>query len=165
MAGSSSDSRGTPEGVPYKAVEFGTAAAIALLGAIVSLESLTHDIGWNETGPGPGYFPFRIGVLLVGAAAIRLVQGMRATSVKTFATRDQLRRTLSVFWPTAALVVAMFPLGCYVPSAAYLTWMMRRHGGYRWTTSAVSGVAIMAAFFAIFELWFRIPLAKGWIGA
>jgi hypothetical protein len=151
MAGSSADRR---------TLERWTAAAVALFGAIVAGESLTHDVGWNETGPGPGYFPFRIGLLLMGAATVLLVQNRRAAS-SVFVTGDEFRRTLSVFGPTVALVAGMFALGCYVPSAVYLAWMMRRHGGYGWVTSAISGAAVMAAFFLVFDVWFRVPLAKG----
>ena len=181
MAGSLSDDGGTPEGVPYaegmlyatrRTLEIATAAALALVGGIVVAESLTHAIGWNETGPGSGYFPFRIGLLLIGVAIVRLLQ-VRPTQVRpiqvrlkpdtttAFVTREELRRSLSVFWPTTALVIAMFPLGCYIPSGAYLAWMMRRHGGHGWLLSIVYGAVVMTAFFLIFDLWFRVPLAKG----
>ena len=139
-----------------------TAAGAGLIGVVVAAESLTHDVGWNEAGPGPGYFPFRIGLLVIAAAILRLLQirlGPRAATI--FVTREELARSLSVFVPTVALVVAMFPLGCYVPSAAYLAWMMRRHGGRGWLPSAAYGIAVMAAFFLIFDVWFRVPLAKG----
>src|SRR5687768_11417653 len=194
MAGSLTE--GTPKGVPYdnnegapyvmrRTVEIWTAAAIALVGAVVILESLTHDIGWNETGPGSGYFPFRVGLLLIAAAVVRLLQvrlkadttsvmkaetsgtgsasrGERdASGPVSFVTRGELGRSLSVLWPTMALVVAMTPLGCYVPSAVYLTWMMRRHGGHSWLLSAAYGAAVAVAFFLVFDLWFRVPLAKG----
>ena len=150
--------------MPYAArrtLEVATAAALVLVGAVVVAESLTHDIGWNETGPGSGYFPFRVGLLLVGVAIIRLLQVRLKPDTTVFVTREEFRRSLSVFWPTFALVVAMFPLGCYVPSGAYLAWMMRRHGGHGWLLSIVYGAAVMTAFFLIFDLWFRVPLAKG----
>ncbi|HET9193549.1 MAG TPA: tripartite tricarboxylate transporter TctB family protein [Vicinamibacterales bacterium] len=149
-----------------RTVEIWTAVAVALLGVVVVSESLTHDIGWNETGPGSGYFPFRIGVLLIGAAIIRTFQvRLKPDTTTAFVTREELGRSLSVLWPTIALVAAMFPLGCYVPSAVYLAWMMRRHGGYGWLLSAAYGVAIALAFFLVFDLWFRVPLAKGPIEA
>jgi len=69
MAGSFTDR-------PYasrRTLELWTAAAVGVVGAIVIAESLTHDIGWNETGPGSGYFPFRVGVLLMAAAIVRLL--------------------------------------------------------------------------------------------
>lgn len=129
---------------------------------VVVSESLTHDIGWNETGPGSGYFPFRIGLILAGVAIVRLLQiRLKPDSTTAFVTGEELRRSLSVLWPTIALVIAMVPLGCYVPSAVYLAWMMRRHGGHRWLVSAAYGAAVAIAFFLVFDLWFRVPLAKG----
>lgn len=158
-------------GFRRQSAEAWTAAAVALTAVIVSAESLTHDIGWNETGPGSGYFPFRVGLLLMAAATLRAWQtrGTGSASaelhvsgpVGAFVTRDELTRSLSVFWPTALLVIAMFPLGCYVPSGVYLAWMMRRHGGRGWLASAAYGAAVMVVFFLIFDLWFRVPLAKG----
>jgi hypothetical protein len=175
MAGSSTDPRADPsintpafpstEDSPAiagrRSAEFWTAIGVALFGALISAESLTHDIGWNETGPGPGYFPFRVGLLLVVAAVLLVVQSVRSAPRDAFLTSAQRRRVLSVFWPTLALVAAMFPLGCYLPSAAYLSWMMRRHGGYSWLVSAASAIAITVVFYAVFDLWFRVPLAKG----
>jgi len=198
MAGSFTDDGGTLERVPYahrRTVEIATAVAVALTGAVVAAESLTHDIGWNETGPGSGYFPFRVGLLLIAASLLRAWQGARGTGPASitggagsaslsqtvrgtgsasfenhasgpvdtisFVTRDELRRSLSIFWPTAALVFAMFPLGCYLPSGVYLAWMVRRHGGRGWLLSAAYGAVVMVAFFLVFDLWFRVPLAKG----
>ena len=161
------------EGVPVasrRTLEIWTAAAVGLVGIVVIAESLSHEIGWNETGPGSGYFPFRVGLLLIGAAVIRLFQCRAGSARKrehtasgqaVFVTREELQRSLSVFWPTAALVVAMYPLGCYVPSLVYLAWMMRRHGGYHWAKSVGVAAAVTVIFFLIFELWFTVPLAKG----
>lgn len=173
MAGSFGE--GTPAPVPYatrRALEIWTAVAVALVGIVVSLESLTHDIAWNEAGPGSGYFPFRVGLLLIGIALIQAVRGTGSAShgspasgpvgPVSFVTRDELRRSLSVFWPTAALVAAMFLLGSYVPSAIYLAWMLRRHGGRGWPASIAYGAVVMAIFFLIFDVWFRVPLAKPW---
>lgn len=151
MAGSSTDRR---------TIEIWIAAALALFGVIVAGESLRHDIGWNDTGPGPGYFPFRVGLLLTAASAVLALQQLRATTSIPFVSRDEVRRSLSLFAATAALVVGMLALGCYVPSAVYLAWMMR-HGGHNWTRSILGGIGVMAAFFLVFDIWFRVPLAKG----
>ena len=150
-----------------RALEISTALAGALVGSVVAAESLTHDIAWNEAGPGSGYFPFRIGLLLIGVAVVQVIRVLPPATAKAaaasviFVTREEFRRTLSVFWPTAVLAVAMFPLGSYLPSAIYLAWMMRRHGGRGWLVSAGYGAAVMAAFFLVFDVWFRVPLARG----
>lgn len=188
MAGSSTEPCAT-----RRTLEISTAVAVALVGAVVSLESLTHDIAWNEAGPGSGYFPFRVGLLLIAVAVVQLIRGTRglpatfaraaareggshgiavggtgpasdeptASGPVSFVTRDELRRSLSVFWPTAALVAGMFLLGSYVPSGIYLAWMLRRHGGRGWLPSIAYGAVVMAIFFLIFDVWFRVPLAKG----
>jgi hypothetical protein len=154
-----------PSSVPRRHVERATAAAVAFFGLLVSGESLTHDIGWTDNGPGPGYFPFRVGLLLVGAALVLLLQRRRSEPDGSFATGEEMRRSLSVFWPTLLLVIGILALGAYIPSATYLAWMMRRHGGYAWTTAFAGGAAVMATFFLIFDVWFRVPLAKGPIEA
>ena len=162
MAGSSTEPCAT-----RRTLEISTAVAVALVGAVVSLESLTHDIAWNEAGPGSGYFPFRVGLLLIGGAVVQLIRGTRlppeggSHGIGVFVTREELRRSLSVFWPTAALVAAMFLLGSYVPSGLYLAWMLRRHGGRGWLPSIAYGAVVMAIFFLIFDVWFRVPLARG----
>ncbi len=144
-----------------RTLELATAAAVALFGAIIATDSLHHDIGWQANGPGSGYFPFRVGLLLMAASTLLFVQAARSPAGAIFVSGDGFRRSFSVFWPTTALAAAMFVFGCYVPSAIYLTWMMRRHGSYPWGRSAASALVIMALLFVIFEYWFQVPLAKG----
>ena len=105
--------------------------------------------------------PFILLIVVVAASTAFWALRSRSDSTTAFVTRDELRRSLSVLGPTVALVVAMVPLGCYVPSALYLAWMMRRHGGHGWLVSAAYGAAVAIAFFLVFDLWFRVPLAKG----
>ena len=134
---------------------------LAVGGGIVSISSLAHDIGWSASGPGAGYFPFRVGVLLTVAGAALVIQHLGVRSDASFATRPDLRRTLGVVLPTAALVAGTMVLGSYVASGLFLAFMMRRHGGYGWLPAAALGVVSIAVFYMVFDLWFRVPLAKG----
>ena len=142
-------------------VEIGAAVALAAFGLLISTASLDHEIAWSASGPGAGFFPFRVGLLLGLAGVALAVQHRRVRTEAVFATRQELRRTQGVFWPTAVLAAATFVLGTYVASALFLAWMMRRHGGYGWLPSAAFGAAAVSAFYVIFDLWFRVPLAKG----
>ena len=157
MAGSAAD----PPAASRRAVEIGTAATLAVLGGIVSAASLSHDIGWSATGPGAGYFPFRVGVLLTVAGVLLVIQHLGVRTDAVFATRPDLRRTLGVVLPTAALAGGTMVLGSYLASGLFLAFMMRRHGGYGWLPSAVLGTGSIAVFYVVFDLWFRVPLAKG----
>jgi putative tricarboxylic transport membrane protein len=158
MAGSVAE---RPSVVSRRSAETATAATLAVLGGIVSAASLAHDIGWSATGPGAGYFPFRVGVLLAVAGVALVIPQLGARTDAVFATRDDLRRTLGVVGPTAALAGGTMALGSYVASGLFLTWMMRRHGGYGWLPAAACGAVSIAVFYLVFDLWFRVPLAKG----
>ena len=144
-----------------RTVELATAGMVAAFGALVAIDSLSHDVGWNANGPGPGYFPFRIGVLLIAASAAIAVSAARGESSRTFVTGVELTRSFSVFWPTAAAVAGIFALGSYVPSLGYLAWMMRTHGRHGWVRAIATSTVIILVLFVIFELRFHVPLAKG----
>jgi len=144
-----------------RSMELGTAVAVAIFGGIVAAESLSHDTGWGEIGPGAGYFPFRIGLLLIAVSIGIFIQSLRMDGGESFVSGQELRSSLAVFVPTALLVAAMPWLGCYVTSFAYLVFMMWRHGDYGWPRALATSAAVMAVFFLVFEIWFRVPLAKG----
>ena len=59
------------------------------------------------------------------------------------------------------LAGATMVLGSYVASGLFLAFMMHRHGGYRWLPAAAFGAVSIALFYMVFDLWFRVPLAKG----
>ncbi|HSQ79890.1 MAG TPA: tripartite tricarboxylate transporter TctB family protein, partial [Casimicrobiaceae bacterium] len=49
----------------------------------------------------------------------------------------------------------------YVASVAYIVVFMRWLGKYSLVKSALLSVAIIVAFFMMFEVWFQVPLYKG----
>ena len=55
-------------------MEMATAAVVFLLGAIAVIGALELDYGWAEDGPQAGYFPFRIGLIVMAAAVAIAVQ-------------------------------------------------------------------------------------------
>ena len=52
-------------------------------------------------------------------------------------------------------------LGIYVASAAYIAVFMVWLGKYGWTRGIIVGVGVSAVTFAMFEIWFQVPLFKG----
>ena len=147
--------------IARRQMELAVAAAVGGLGAVVAGSAATHHIGWNELGPQPGYFPFRLGLLLMATGALLFFQALRTHTGASFVGKVEFRRMMSVFVPTALLAAAMPILGSYVPMAVYLAYMMRAHGRYGWPRTAVTSLVITVAFYLIFELWFLVPLAKG----
>ena len=52
-------------------------------------------------------------------------------------------------------------LGLYVASAIYIAVFMIVLGKYPRVKSVVLAVVIVAVFFLMFEVWFKVPLFKG----
>ena len=150
-------------GVPTYVVEAAVAALLLVLALVVTQTSLKLGAGWTSDGPGSGYFPFYVGVILAIASAGTLYQALlgkkRNTSI--FVDGEQLRRVLVVLVPALVFVGAIALVGIYVASAVYIAAFMIFLGKFGWVRSVVIGVATSTLFFLMFEVWFKVPLYKG----
>lgn len=149
-------------GVAQWKVEAVVAALLFGLGAVVAWKSFELGAGWREDGPGPGYFPFYIGLLICIASGLVFAGAMRRRGDgEPFVTSEQLKRVLTVLWPSLAFVVAVQFLGLYLGAVLFIAGFMVAIGGYGWLRSVAVAVASMALAFLLFEVWFKVPLYKG----
>src|SRR5690242_15712598 len=91
-------------GPAQRSVEVGVTIATALFGLITIWGSMSVGIGWGAEGPKSGFFPFYLGVIIVLASAINLLEAARKPGDKTFADWSQLRQVLAITIPTAIYV-------------------------------------------------------------
>ena len=149
-------------GVRTNIVEAVAAALLLIIGLAVVFESRKLGAGWTTDGPGAGYFPFYIGVIIVSGAGI-LYQALlgKSRNTEVFVDSEQLKRVLSVLVPAVVYVLAVTFLGLYVASAVYIALFMVVLGKYSWVKSAAIAFAVNALFFLMFEVWFKVPLFKG----
>src|SRR5215208_5622389 len=119
--------------VSRRSMEVATALVTAAVGAAVMWGAAEHDIGWGDSGPAAGYFPFRIGVLIVLGSLANLVLGFmgRRRDGAVFLTREQGKRVLSFAVPLVAFVIVSLWMGLYVGAFLYLFFTMVFQGGYR----------------------------------
>ena len=159
----SSEEAGSPVLARNCTVDTVVAAILFLIGAVVVFEARRLGATWTSDGPGSGYFPFYIGVIVCVSALGIMVQSRAARSRDegAFVDREQLGRVLQVLVPAAAYVLAISFLGLYVASAIYIALFMILLGKYAALKSVVVAVVINAAFFLMFEVWFKVPLYKG----
>jgi hypothetical protein len=54
-------------------------------------------------------------------------------------------------------------VGIYLASLIFIAAFMVWQGKYSYIKSIAVGMGISAALFALFEIWFTMPLPKGWI--
>lgn len=152
-------------GVPTFAVEAAVAALVVIFGLVVLFGSRKLGSGWTTDGPGAGYFPFYIGLILCISGAGTLYQALlgKKRNHEIFVDGEQIRRVLSVLIPAAFYVLAIQVFGIYVASAVYIAGFMVILGKFSKLKSIVLGIAIAVFFFVLFEVWFKIPLYKGWL--
>jgi hypothetical protein len=144
-------------------VEAAVAALLLIMGVVAVVESQRLGAGWTSDGPASGYFPFYIGLILCIASAGTLVQALfgKKRNTEVFVDREQLRRVLVVLVPALFYVLAVQLVGIYVASAVYIACFMIFLGDFHPVKSIVAAVLINALFFAMFEIWFKVPLVKG----
>ncbi|HEY2929254.1 tripartite tricarboxylate transporter TctB family protein [Piscinibacter sp.] len=150
-------------GIATHRVEALVALILLIIGIGVIVESRRLGAGWTSDGPGPGYFPFFIGLIIAVASAGILHQALLGNARKTeiFVDSQQLKRVLSVLVPATVYVLAVGFLGLYVASAIYIALFMIVLGKYSWVKSVIAALVVNTLFFLMFEAWFKVPLFKG----
>ena len=151
------------QGVATYKVEAVVAFLIFILGVTVITGSWKLGSGWTSDGPGAGYFPFYIGILLCIAGAGVMYQSLFSKNKNTeiFVDNEQLKLVLSVFIPACVYVLGVQFLGMYVASAIYIALFMIILGKFSKVKSVVTAAAVVVLFFFMFEVWFKVPLFKG----
>jgi len=138
------------------------AVLLCIAGLVVVFQARKLGATWTSDGPGAGYFPFYIGLVLAISGGAIFVQAIRShAESETFVDSVQLKRVLQVLVPSAIYVGAIMALGLYVASALFITLFMILLGKYAPVKSVIVGIAVNALFFVMFEVWFKVPLYKG----
>ena len=149
-------------GPSHRGVEIGVAIATIIFALVVIYGSILAGINWGVEGPRAGFFPFYVGLIILGASIVNLVQALSGHTRKgLFADWGQLRRVLSVVIP-AAIYVALIPwIGIYIASALLIGLFMKWLGNYGWALVLGIAIGIPLVTFVVFERWFLVPLPKG----
>ncbi len=157
-----------------RAADLVTAAVLMLLGGIVLYDAARLGIGWGLEGPGSGFFPFWLAVLLTVISAALFLQAAVKHGTRRFATAGQLVLVAKVVLPVLGFILLTDPpgpwngLGLYTASGLYLAFYMRWVGRHHWREVVALAVVIPFVTFVIFEKWFLVPMPKGpveaWFG-
>jgi hypothetical protein len=150
--------------VTTRTMEIVVALLFLLFGGVVAFDSYRMGARWAEDGPQSGYFPFYIGLIICVSSMVTLLQalfGRAAKSNGAFVERGQLTSVLSVLVPAALYVLGIQLIGIYIASTVYIAVFMVWLGKYSWMKGAALGLVASVSFFAMFEIWFKVPLPKG----
>lgn len=144
-------------------MEVATALGAAAIGALVIYGANEHSIGWGDAGPEPGYVPFWLGLIIVGASLAVLVQTLvqRVGVGDSFMTREQGKRIAAFAIPVALFVPVSLYLGLYVATAIYLLATTTLQGKFPLVKAIPIAIGAPVFMFVLFERWFQTPLLKG----
>src|ERR1700740_3006867 len=133
------------------------------LALILGYDNWPTGIGWDETGPQPGYFPFYLSVILGAASLYGLGAALRSRkeALEAFVTRAQLRRVMAVFVPTLLFCLVTQFLGLYVASFLLIAGFMRFVGKIALWKSLATAFVFAALMFVTFDIVFDVIMPKG----
>jgi putative tricarboxylic transport membrane protein len=163
-----SDTARHGSGPSHRWTEIAVAAIMILFGGIVIIGSLRAGVGWGPEGPKSGFFPFYIGLIIIGSSIVNLAQKFLEKDNDLFAEWTQLRQVLAVVVPTTVYVFAIPYTGIYLASAVLIALFMSWLGRYRWPLTTAIALGVPLLVFLAFEKWFLVVLPKGpiedWLG-
>jgi putative tricarboxylic transport membrane protein len=146
-----------------RTVEIVVSLSLLALALILGYDNWRTGVGWDETGPQPGYFPFYLSVILAAASLYGLLAALfsAAAASETFVTRAQLRRVMAVFVPTFLFCLVTQFLGLYVASFLLIAGFMRLVGKIALWKSLLTALLFTAAMFVAFDIAFDVIMPKG----
>lgn len=154
---------GERTGVATNIIDAVVAVLVIIMGGVIIYGSRQLGSEWTSDGPGAGYFPFYIGLILLisGVGVFYQALAGKKKNTEVFVDREEFGRVLSVLLPAAVYVGAIQVIGIYVASAIYIALFMIILGKFSWIKSVVAALAVNTVFFLMFEVWFKVPLHKG----
>jgi uncharacterized membrane protein YphA (DoxX/SURF4 family) len=154
-------------GLKRRISEIVVACALLITALIALYDSYGRGMGWGSDGPQSGYFPARIAIILIIASLIILWQGFK-TKDEVITNGEQMAMIAKIFFPLLAYVFSVKYIGIYVSSALFMAGFMIWVGKFTWWKALLAGAFNSILTFIVFELWFRVPLPKGflekWLG-
>src|SRR5215471_4332329 len=153
----------SPAVTSNRTVEIVVSLLLLALAATLGWDNWRTGIGWDSTGPQPGYFPFYLSVILAGASLYGLIAAAlsREAALKSFVTRAQLRRVMAVFVPTLLFCLVTQFLGLYVASFLLIAGFMWFVGRIALWKSLLTAFVFTALMFVTFDIAFDVIMPKG----
>lgn len=147
------------------------ACALGLVAAagIAAWYAQELPIGWvRGSGPGGGFFPFWLSVMIGALVAVHgvqvLLQGPASRpSAKPFLKAGGLRELLKVAIPAFVMVALIDLISTYFAAAIFLAYYTRWIGKHPWHTVLPISIGVPTGIFLLFEKLLLVPLPKGYL--
>jgi hypothetical protein len=136
-------------------------------GAFVVRESLYHHYYGSDFGPGPGFFSFWLGILLMVLSLIQIILVWRRPAEPLPAgfvpNRAGVDRMASIIGALVAAQLLMTILGFSLTMMGFCVFLLRRLGRQPWWLTLVLAVVASFGTTYLFGL-LQVMLPKGFLG-
>lgn len=136
-------------------------------GAFVIHESLDHKYYGSDFGPGPGFFSFWLGILLMILSLVQIVMTWRRPAETLPAgfipNREGIKRMLSILGALVVSLYLMNTLGFSLTMMGFCIFLLRRLGRQSWWLTLILAIAAGFGTTYVFGL-LQVMLPKGFLG-
>ena len=134
-------------------------ALLAALGAGICIAGVRLTLG-SALDPQPGFFPFIGGVLLIGLAALLVLQGFRGAGAPAETARESLGPP-AILVAGLAAYAALLEWAGYPVMTALMALLALRVLGARWLPGVVASVLLSVGSYLLFvKLGVPLPLGQ-----
>ncbi|MFQ5803725.1 MAG: tripartite tricarboxylate transporter TctB family protein [Candidatus Methylomirabilales bacterium] len=149
--------------------ELACALGLVAFAGIFAWYAQELPIGWVEgEGPGGGFFPFWLSVIMgTVAVAVGVQEFLRGSAPrladKRFFAEGGLRQILLIAIPGLVMVTLIDVISTYLAAMIFLFYYTRGIGKHSWPIVILVSVAVPIGIFLLFEKFLLIPLPKGYL--
>jgi putative tricarboxylic transport membrane protein len=141
-------------------------AALLAFSVAFSAAALKFYSYSGDNGPGPGFVPFWLGVIMALLAAGLLAGALRATDPGPawLPRGDGLRRLAVVLGVTFAFVALLKVVGMILGTALFLVILMRALDRAPWPLTLTVAASTATLNYLVFTYWLRVPFPVSALG-
>jgi putative tricarboxylic transport membrane protein len=119
---------------------------------------------YSEYGPGPGFLPLWLGVVLIGCAIFVIMNVLKKHDKIGSFFKPRTKLGLHVLIIIFITFLFLPFLGFSIGLALFVGITMRIMGRHRWVSCSLTAVVTAICIHLIFISWLTIPLPQGLIG-
>src|SRR5690606_26544025 len=122
----------SPAIITVRAMEIIVAVALAVISLFTMWSNYQLGSGWSSYGPEAGYFPMRLGIIILVASAFVLFHAIRNNDRSAFLEVAQAKLVAVILLPLVLYVFGIGWLGIYLSSAIFIIAFMYFLGKFVW---------------------------------
>jgi len=119
---------------------------------------------YSEFGPGPGFLPLWIGIVITVCAVYVIFDLLRKHGGKEEFFKPRTRLGFQIFITIIITFLLLPLLGFAIGLAFFIGVTMRMMGKHRWVLCGLTAIVTAIGIHFIFISWLTIPLPRGLIG-